>query len=653
MNSQKSVSFFDIKNNDIEIFKEEIDLYKEKMLLAIEENKIQTVRDFYLYEKEVSNNFKMIEAKYAFHSTNNNSDMISDMSKEITQYSIKALSHLYHDRDYYNFIYGLETDNNQDESLKKLYLKKFEANGVNLKEEDKEMLIKSKTELNELTTRFMLNINKSKEELVYKVSDLSLLSEEDKKLFDIDTENMSFSLKFGSKLSKAISLCSSESIRKDIYDFTKTIANSGEYDNTDIVEDIVLKKKEIASILGYGSVGESVFDNNTMAKGYEEASGFVENLSRKILPIAKKEDKELLKFGKSIGVDNLDPHNIPFLENAMKNEEFSIEPYAECEFLKEQRVLEESLRLVDNIFGIKLIEENNIIEENDSLLDPHIDDNIRVYRALNENREVATVIFDLKEREGKKGGAWVSALSSPSMFDYGLIVVNANFDDKDELQFSDVKTLLHEMGHMVHHLSTKTDYAYLSGTANMSRDSVEIPSQMLEKFYLDRDFLDKVSEGKMPKDLIEKAEESKGFRVANFYARQSAIAMFDLRLYNEDIDKTIKEQYADSVNQYTARKADPESNFTNGFTHVFSGVYNSGYYGYLFSDVYSVDAYSYISKDTKKRGIEFKEKVLSKGSSENFMDLYVDFKGEKAEINSFLEYNKLLKKNGKGLSFNI
>lgn len=625
--------YFLIKENDVGDFKAGVDVFKDKLLMLIDEKPAMSVKSFIEWEESLANPFDEIITKYSFLFSADQRPEVIQSYNEMVKYSQEKLSDLNYNKEYYGFIKTLKVEDEQDSILKDKMLKDFEDRGLNLPKNKQDELIQISKDLTDASVSFTQNIASARKEwsFVLDEANFNTLTEQQKSLFNEDR-----TLKFNiNHIFELLEVCENEKIRDSLFSKYNEIANKGtEHDNFDVITKIVELKQKRAHILSKANVCELVLED-TMAKDIDSALGFVMELNERVMPAAEREHDELVSFAQEkLGVSEVKRSSLSFYAQKMKEDLFSYVKDEERQYLPADKSLNAAFGLIKEMFNITFEKvENGFGFDNI---------NVDTYKIFNNGEDKGYFILDLFEREAKKGGAWVSNYLAPTKDKEGILALSANFDkSKEGLSFDDLTTLLHEFGHLVHAISSQTKYRSYSGTNGVPRDAVEIPSQMLEKFAQEPFFLKAISDNKIPDELIEKAHQLNKFRSATFYSRQIGFALYDLEVYQgkgEDLVSLFKE----CVDKTGPIKGNPDSNFPMVFSHIFSGGYSSGYYGYLWSDVYSVDAFSFIKGDRAELGRQFKDKVLAHGSAYPAKDLYLDFKGEDANMDNFLAFYDLV-----------
>ena len=624
-------NYFTPSSADLDKFKPAVDLYKNVILELIQKSPVITVNAFITWEESVSKEIDDLLTKYAYLSLVYQEEEVMSTYTAMNQYCKEKLSDLSYNKDYYKFIQSLIAEDEQDNILKDKKIKDFEERGLNLPKEKQDELIDISKKLGDLTVTFMQNIAKARKEWSLEISQeiYDPLNFDEKVLFkDL---KMEFNL---NKIYDMMQTCESATFRELLFNKNKEIAAKGSsYDNSQVLTDIAALKHRTAELLGKSSVSELTL-KDAMSKDPQTAISFLQNLSDEIYPIAKKEDDELHRFVfEHYGKESVDKFSKAFYVNKMQKHLFNYEKNQERQYLPLDKALEATFSLIKEMFNISFekVEEGFILPF----------ENAQTYKMYDGDKQKGLVVFDLFERKMKKSGAWVSNYNAPTRDKTGLLALNTNFDiNESGLSFDDLTTLLHEFGHLVHAISSETKYRSYSGTMNVPRDAVEIPSQMLEKFAKEPFFLKAVSNDRIPDELVDKVKEIENFRKANFYTRQIGMALYDLDVYsNKDTDAYAA--YKINMDKVNTDPVDNDSNFPMVFTHIFSGGYSSGYYGYIWSDVYSVDAFSYIKENCQEMGMQFKKEFLSHGGGIPAKELYLNFRGQDVDLSNFNKFYSL------------
>lgn len=553
-------------------------------------------------------------------------------------------------------------DVEQRQLLEEVY-KGFERSGANLPK-DKRELYKALTEkLNLLNLEFSENSLKATNEYFLHVTDKSKLSglpegtleaaSEDAK--ERNLEGWVFTLHAPSYM-PLMTYADNRELRKEIYmAYNTKCAEGHKYSNIDVVKNIVNTNREIAQLLGYKNFAEYRLENR-MAKNSEGVYKLLNELLEAYKPVALEEHKEVSALAKSLqGEDfTIMPWDWSYYSNKLKNAKFSFNDEMLRPYFELNNVINGVFGLATRLYGITFKKNTDI---------PTYNKEVEAYEVYDRDGKFLSVLYtDFHPRASKRGGAWMTEYKGQWIDDKGInsrphvsIVMNFTKPTADKpalLTFDEVVTFLHEFGHALHGMFANTKYEDLSGT-NVYRDFVELPSQLMENFATEKEFLHTFAKhyktGELiPDELVKKIVDSSNFNVGTFCVRQLSLAMLDMAWY------TIGEDFKGNVVDFE-RKAWEKTQilpFVDGccmsvqFSHIFAGGYSAGYYSYKWAEVLDADAFAKF----KKEGVfntnvaeSFRNHILSKGGTEHPMELYKRFRGTEPTIDALLERNGIKK----------
>ena len=626
--------YFILKENDWDLIVENLNVYKNAIEDLIKNAPSLTVTEYIDHVHNKTKQYDGIMEKYYLHYYVNTSDKITDLIQKMDELENEIITPLYQRKDFFEFSKTLKAETVGEKTFKEKMLKGFIKNGLNLSEEGKKEFIKISNELSELSIKFNKNISESQKQIKCDLTeDLKLvITEKDLSFFEdgvlVYNEN---------KIMDILQESTSPEFRKIAYLMLQKVAKD-DFDNAIVIQSIVEKKQKIANMLDYKNYAIYALENR-MAKTPSNVTDFLKSMSKVILPQAKKERKKYETFvKKEYGINDIKNSDEAYYGNLYREKMLSFEKDEERKYLPYDEAVKASFELVKNLLNISF-------EKVDFFELPYED--METYKVYNDGVFKGYMILDLYYREiVKHQGAWVSSVTSPSKSEEGIVSLCCNFDKtKEGMSIDDLTTLLHELGHLTHYFSTQTEFESHSGTGGMAHDAVEIPSQVLEKYSLDKEFLNSIvkttSFEEIPNEIYEKLLKLSRFNMASFYARQISFGLFDMSIYTGNYKESIHDLYMNISEKYTTKKADVNTNFPNTFSHIFDGGYSAGYYGYMWADVYSIDAFVHINENRKEHALSYKEKFLSKGGSEESIKIYEDFRGSLANPNSFLTFYDL------------
>lgn len=541
-------------------------------------------------------------------------------------------------------------------------IKDFKLSGVDLNEEDKKEFTKLMTRNNELNSLFSNNVLDATHGFTLHLTDdkrLNGLPQSAKKLAMDEAssrklEGYVFTLEMPSYL-PFMTYCEDRDLREQMYKAYTTRAseigpNGGKWDNTPVMEEILSIRHKIANLLGYETYAHLSLARK-MADTPETVIGFLTDLAKKSHKQGEKEVNELRDYAKNFGCNDLQPWDVAFYSEKLKQERYSYSEEELRPYFPENVVIRGMFECANRLYGITLKERLGVEVWND---------NVKCFDVYEDKfgSRIGSLYMDLYAKAGKNGGAWMDeCLTRRYRFDGALQLPVAylvcNFsrpvDGKySQLTHDEVVTLFHEFGHALNQLLTKIDIASVSGINGVPWDAVELPSQFNENYAWQEEVLEflsgNVNTGKpLPKEKLKAIIDAKNFESAMAMLRQIEFALFDFRIHHEydpnkggriyEILNEVKQKVAVAP-QYA------DSRFANGFTHIFAGGYAAGYYSYKWAEVLAADAFSLFEERgifDKNTGSEFADLILSCGGASDPMKNFEEFRGRKPSVDALLK----------------
>ncbi len=544
----------------------------------------------------------------------------------------------------------------EDKRLLEKTFKDFERSGANLTGDQKKRYREISMDLAQLTVQYDENVLAEtnayqlhitdKNDLARLPEDVIVAAEEEAKSRDL--EGWVFTLQFPSYV-PFLKYADNRELRKKIALAYNTRAlKDNEHDNREIVNRIVALRIEKSNLLGHNTFSDFVLENR-MAKSTDRVQTFLNDLLIASLPAAKKEYKEVQDFAKSSGANfTIEGYDWAYYSEKLKKQKFDIDDEMIRPYFQLEKVEQGVFGLASTLFGLTL-KENHLI--------PVYHPDVKVYEVYDkENKFLALLYMDYFPRKGKKGGAWMTEYQQQYIDDKGIehrphVSLVFNFTKPTSkkpslLSFTEVTTLLHEFGHGLHGMLSQCKYEELAET-NVYRDFVELPSQILENWAEQKEWLDKVAAHyktgeKIPDTLVQKIIDSKNFNSGYFSLRQISFGLLDMKWH------TLTEPYNGDVLVFEEEAMAPTrlmpkqegTAMSTSFSHIFSGGYAAGYYSYKWAEVLDADAFAYFKEKgifNKEIAESFKDNILSKGGTEDPMELYVRFRGKEPSIDPLLE----------------
>jgi peptidyl-dipeptidase Dcp len=441
-------------------------------------------------------------------------------------------------------------------------------------------------------------------------------------------------------------------LREKIYRAYNSKATSGEKSNLDIIKQISNLRLKMANLLGYKSYAGFSLERS-MAKNIKSVNNLLDSLIIAAKPVAKRELEALQKFAESQGADfRIMPWDLSYYSEKLKASKYNLDDEMTRPYFQLENVVEGVFRLSNILYGL-----NYELQTDAPLYHP----DVKAYKVTDENgRFTALLYVDFFPRAGKSGGAWMTNFREQSGIDgkeqRPIVSLVCNFTKPTEskpslLTFSEVETFLHEFGHGLHSMLSETTYESLAGT-NVYRDFVELPSQIMENFCVEKDFLDMFAKHyrtgeKIPAELVGRIIESRNFMEGYATMRQLNFGCLDMAYHTMEIPLE-QDIFAFEKEATDETRTLPEVDgdlISSSFAHIFAGGYAAGYYSYKWSEVLDADAFSVFGTNgifDRTTAESFKNNILSKGGTQDPMELYVKFRKQEPSIEALLVRSGLL-----------
>lgn len=426
-----------------------------------------------------------------------------------------------------------------------------------------------------------------------------------------------------------------------------------EFDNTSVITRELRLRKEKARLLGYKSFAELSLVPK-MAESPRAALDFLNDLAARVLPHARRDHAELEEFTRvELGLEELRAWDVAFASEKLRAKLYAFSDQEVKQYFPEPKVLEGIFRLVEALYGIRVLP--------DAAETWHPD--VRFFRITDADESlIGQFYLDLYSRETKRGGAWMDDAITRQRIPGGLrtpvahLICNfpAPIGGRPALFTHDeVMTLFHEFGHGLHHLLSRVDDLGVSGIRGVEWDAIELPSQFMENFCWEWEVLARmtaqVESGEpLPRSLFAKMLAAKNFQSGMQMVRQVEFALVDMHLHH-DYDPAGAGTPLQLLNEIRAKVAvliPPEYNrFLNNFSHVFSGAYAAGYYSYKWAEVLSADAYSVFEENgalDANTGARFRDEILAVGGSRPALESFKAFRGREPRIDALLRHNGMI-----------
>ncbi len=562
---------------------------------------------------------------------------------------------------------GLEPD--QARLLEKTW-KSFVRSGANLGAEDKETYSKLSEQLSLLTLQYGKNVLAATNSFTLNLTDEADLEglpdfvreaavetakskEMEGWAFDLSAPSYGAFMKYSTR----------RDLRQKMWMAYNTRATEGENSNIELCRQIAESRLKIANILGYETYADYALEER-MAKNPHTVNEFIQKLLEPSLPAAKAEVKELYEYARANGFEDseIQPWDFGFWSEKLKDARYSINDEQLKPYFRLESCIDAAFGLAEKLYGLTFEERKDI---------PVYHPDVKVYDVKDADGVHKALFYaDFFPRASKRGGAWMTEFRGQSIVNgvekRPFISLVTNFTKPTAgkpalLTHDELTTLLHEFGHSLHGILAEGRYSSLTGT-NVSRDFVELPSQIMENWAFEPEFLDTFARHfetgeALPDTLINKIVEAKNYNAAYAQVRQLQFGILDMAWHTlkggsesghfdrlSDL-KTMQELGTIAFEKAALKSSNvipsiPEACISTSFSHIFSGGYSAGYYSYKWSEVLEADAFSLF----KEKGIfstevshSFRDNILSKGCSEDEDVLYRRFRGHDPEPEALLE----------------
>ena len=452
-------------------------------------------------------------------------------------------------------------------------------------------------------------------------------------------------------------------LRETLYRANATKASElgaqADWDNTQLIVDILKLRNEEAQLLGYANFAE-VSLVPKMATSPAQVIQFLNDLAKQARPFAENDLAELRAFAKAeLGIDQLQAWDMTYASEKLREKRYAFSEQEVKRYFPEHRVVDGLFRLIQRMFGVDIKADSSPLWHPD----------VTFYRIEKKGQLVGQFYLDLYARNSKRGGAWMDDARGRKNLAGNLqtpiAYLTCNFTEPAVIDgvrkpayftHDEVITLFHEFGHGLHHMLTAVDELGVSGIAGVEWDAVELPSQFMENFCWEWDVLQQMTEHAdtgepIPRDLYGKMIAAKNFQSGLQMLRQVEFSLFDMHLhdhYDPNGRQTVAELLAE-VRHQVAVVIPPDFNrFQHSFSHIFAGGYAAGYYSYKWAEVLSADAYGAFEEAQgdpnrlAETGLAFHREILSVGGSRPALESFTAFRGRAPSIDALLRHNGMV-----------
>ena len=554
----------------------------------------------------------------------------------------------------------LETLNQEERILLQNTYHSFIRNGANLAPEQKERFRELSAELSVLTLKF--SQNKLKETNQY---ELPLTPEQTDGLPDSALEAYVQAAKDKNKDGYIVTLhapsfvpfmkySTHRDLRQQLYMAYNTICtHDNEFNNLEIVQKLVNLRLERAQLLGYDTAADYVLCRR-MAENSANVYKLLNELLEAYTPTAHKEVEEVKSLAKELEGEDFElmPWDWAYYSEKLKEKKFNLNEEELRPYFELKNVIQGVFGLATRLYGITF-------QENPAI--PVYHPEVKAYEVHDKDGSFLAVLYtDFHPRASKRSGAWMTSYKEQWKDENDNsrphVSVTMNFTKPSEekpalLTFSEVTTFLHEFGHALHGIFADTVYASMSGT-NVYWDFVELPSQIMENFAIEKDFLNTFAKHyqtgeNIPEEWIQRLIDASNFNVAYACLRQLSFGLLDMAWYTrtEPFEGDVRSYEKQAWQKTQVLPEIAETCMTVQFSHIMAGGYAAGYYSYKWAEVLDADAFSLFQEKgifDAKTANSFRENVLSKGGTEHPMVLYKRFRGQEPTIDALLRRNGII-----------
>lgn len=602
---------------------------------------------FNLHSAETNDEIQQIAQRVAPKLSAFNNDII------LNEKLFKRVQSVYEQRN------ELDLSPEQYTLLEKTY-RNFVRNGALLQENDKEKLREIDAELSIKSLQFAENVLSETQDYRLHITDKNDLKglpegaiEAAEQLAQAeDKKGWIFTLDYPSFL-PFVTYADNRKLREEIVcaNGRKAFQNNSR-NNEEIVLKIVKLRHERANLLGYQTHADFVLEER-MAENPENVRKFLQELLEKSKPAADRELEELTRFAEQTDdINLLEKWDSTYYSEKLKQQKFQLDDELLKPYFELNNVLQGAFDVAHRLFGINFKQVNDV-----DVYHPEV----QTFRVYDEDGSYLALFYaDFFPRKGKRNGAWMTSFKSQykqnGVNERPQVSIVCNFTRPTAtkpslLTFNEVTTLFHEFGHALHGMLANTVYPSLSGTS-VYWDFVELPSQIMENWCYEEDalklFAKHYETGEIiPMQYIEKIKESANFLEGLATVRQLSFGILDMGWHSQDPTsiadvKTFENQQFASTQMYPDVK---DNAMSPSFSHIFNGGYSSGYYSYKWAEVLDADAFAYFKEHgifNREIGEMFRTHILSKGGTENPMELYKRFRKQAPNPDALLQRAGLL-----------
>ncbi len=531
--------------------------------------------------------------------------------------------------------------------------KSFSRSGAALNDEDKALYRQYTAELSEATLLFAQNSLSATNAFSINITDEKQVAE----LPAFVKEGLAAEAKARGEQGWTVTLqapsyvpfvtySSQRDLKEKLYRAYNTRAYGGEFDNVELVKRIATLRMNIAKLLGYNTYADYVLEE-AMAQSSSTVTSFLAELRDKTIEYGHKDYAMINEYAKTIGHQgDVMPWDWAYYSEKYKNEKYAINDEQVKPYLKLDNVIKGVFMVAEKLYGLQFVANNEI-----AVYHP----DVTAYEVKDADGKFLSVLYlDFFPRASKRSGAWMTEFRGAKVVNgvetRPLVSLVMNFTKPTEttpslLTFDELTTFLHEFGHALHGMLAQGKYESLNGTS-VYRDFVELPSQIMENWATEKEYLDmwavhyQTGEA-IPAELVEKIVAAKNYLAAYSNLRQLSFGMSDMAWHTltEPFEGDVEAFEREAMSSVQITPVVEGTALSTSFNHIFAGGYAAGYYGYKWAEVLAADAFSLFAE----KGIfdaatasSFRH-LLEQGGQRHPMDIYVEFRGHEPQVDALIK----------------
>lgn len=593
----------------------------------------------------------------------NTSPELQKIAQEVSPLLTQHSNEIYHNKPLFNRVKEVykmkeKLEKPEDKMLLEKTYKAFINSGAELSLEDQEVYNNISMQLSKLSLQFSENVLSATNafEVVFSTSEelkglpdneLAIAQEKAKAkgkegyLFDLSAPSYGAIMKYADD----------RKLREKFYKVYNSKAFEGEFDNNGIIAEIVSLRFKLARLMGFENYAEYALQDR-MAENAKNVYNLLDQLLEVSYAAAKGEIADITKYAQSIGFKgNLERWDFTYYSEKYKNYKFNISDDMVKPYFKLENVIDGVFKLTNKLYGITY-------KQNKKIQVYHQD--VTVYEVYRNKNLLGILYLDFHPRASKRGGAWMTSFREQSVDAKGnnirpLVSLVMNFTPSTPgnpslLTYDEVTTFLHEFGHGLHGLLSNVTYESISGTS-VPRDFVELPSQIMENFASNQEFLKLFAyhyktKKLIPEETIQKLKDMDNYLSGYSFCRQLTFGYLDMMWHTITPERLseITELEREAVAKTELLPRVDGTCISTAFSHIFAGGYAAGYYGYKWAEVLDADAFSYFVENgvyDKKIADSFVDNILSKGGTLKAMEMYTNFRGREPQVDALLKRSGL------------